>query len=315
MPMGEKLVSVVIATYNGERYLRAQLDSILDQTYRNLEIVVCDDRSKDGTADILQEYAQGAGIKWHRNEERLGPAQNFGRAISLARGDYVAFSDQDDVWKPTKIETSVSAMVELENSGDPDVPILVFTDLTLVDEQLRTIADSYYGHMGRNPRLNTLNRILAGNIVAGCGALANRKLIDLAMPIPREAIMHDSWLALVASTLGKLRYVDVPTVLYRQHANNTVGGVRTLLHQKAGRALSLRFDNAHYRQALIVPRYPQARALLDRHRERITPDKRALMLEFLACERKGFVSKRISILMNGFLRHSRTENIELLIRI
>lgn len=315
MNAGRKLVSVVMATYNGAPFLRQQLDSILGQTYGNLEVIVSDDGSSDGTVDILDEYAAKSTLRWYVNETKRGPRSNFANALTDVLGEYVAFSDQDDVWKPTKIEDCVGALQAVERVHGEDTPILVYTDLELVDADLTPIAPSFYKFLGRNPRLNTLNRMLSGSIVAGCSTLCNLALVRAAMPIPDEAIMHDTWFALVACTLGRLEFLNMPTSLYRQHGGNAVGVEKGALFDKVLHMLTLRFDNRQYRDAFTTPRYAQARALLQRHEPSLSEQTTRLFRAFLECEHQSFLTKRVNILLHGFFRHSKLENLELLLRI
>ena len=135
------------------------------------------------------------------------------------------------------------------------------------------------------------------------------------MPIPNQAIMHDAWFALVACALGRLEFLDIPTSFYRQHQNNVLGAKKGAFGSKLIRMLSLKSSNARYRKSMIAPRYRQAQALLERFDQTLTNENSRLIRAFLACEHQNFLAKRASILVNGFLRHSKMENLELLIRI
>ena len=128
-----KLVSIAMATYNGEKYLRKQLESIYNQTYKNIEFIVCDDRSSDKTVKILQEYQNKYGLKFFINEQNLGFVKNFEKAASLCTGEYIAFADQDDVWLPDKIEILLS---EIGNNS------LICSDAKLIDENNNQVAES-----------------------------------------------------------------------------------------------------------------------------------------------------------------------------
>ncbi len=225
MSGGERL-SVALCTYNGAKYLREQLDSIALQTYPPDELVVCDDRSVDGSVEIAKTFASRApfSVRLYVNEEGLGTIKNFERAIGLCKGDFVALSDQDDVWLPNKLEVTLRAMREAEDRYGVATPILVHTDLQVVDSERRPIAPSFYKYQGfKRLHKNLLAELLIENYVTGCTLMMNRALRDAGLLIPREAKMHDWWLALVAAALGCIVSLPEATVLYRQHTENVVG--------------------------------------------------------------------------------------------
>jgi glycosyltransferase involved in cell wall biosynthesis len=214
IPSGEPpLVSVALATYNGARYLREQLDSIYAQTWRNLEVVATDDASTDGTAAILEEYARGRGLRFEVNPVRLGLVQNFARAISLCRGGFIALSDQDDLWKPAKIERLAAGIGRhtlvycntqeyVDGSGGPRVEAAFEPIFRFVRQH----------GSGRPTRY-----LLAENWVVSHSVMFRRELVEHALPIPPHQPYHDGWLALVASKLGGIVYLDERLQIYRRH--------------------------------------------------------------------------------------------------
>jgi len=137
--------------------------------------------------------------------------------------DYIMFSDQDDIWIDNKIEITLKKMLETEKKHGKNIPILVHTDLKVVDEHLNIIDNSFWNFSKINPELNSLNHLLLSNTVTGCTAMINKNLKTLAIPIDKRAYMHDWWLALIASALGRIEYINFPTILYRQHNANTLG--------------------------------------------------------------------------------------------
>lgn len=202
-----------MATWNGARHLREQLDTLYGQTWHNLEVVVSDDASTDGTAAVLAEYAARRGLRYSVNPGRLGLVQNFARAISLCHGELVALSDQDDLWKPHKIETLVenlgdftliycSPLERLSTSGEMDF-----------DTATPQVAD-FARRRGTGAPTRCL---LAENWVVSHTILFRRELIRHALPIPPHQPFHDAWLALVASALGGIKYLDEHLQIYRQH--------------------------------------------------------------------------------------------------
>lgn len=218
-----------MATYNGSAYLDAQIESLQQQTLKDWLLLIRDDGSTDDTIDILGKHTEhDPRIQLlHDDQGNLGASACFGRLIeeAFARGaNYVACCDQDDVWLPRKLEDAVEAMRTLERSQGTHTPLLVHSDLEVVDEQLQTLSDSFmdFENIPRpdNPPLKVL---LVQNHVVGCTALFNRALLEIALPIPADVRMHDWWLALCARCFGKLGYMPDAPIRYRQHTANTLG--------------------------------------------------------------------------------------------
>jgi glycosyltransferase involved in cell wall biosynthesis len=236
-------VEVLLATWNGERYLSMQLQSLLAQTTQGFVIVVSDDCSSDETLTILETFASAhPGLMQILPPvgRRLGACANFARLLAQAKSEYIFFCDQDDIWLPDKVEVSLKRMRSVECQSASNTPILVHTDLVVVDEVLRQLQGSYFRFTGLDPRSNSLGALLLGNASAGCTQVANRALYELARPIPSTALMHDHWLALIAVGLERLEFVAVPTVLYRQHSGNFLGafkGGSTAFYKRLQRAL------------------------------------------------------------------------------
>lgn len=206
-------VSVAIATYNGERYIKEQLDSILAQTHSVDEIIIVDDCSSDETWNILVQYAtNNSKIIIFRNETNLGGTKSFEKAICACRGDYIALADQDDVWLSEKIATLI------EQIGDN---WLIHSDAFVVDASLNVLHQSY---SGLKPNLNgDFVKYLIMNDVTGCTVLFSRQLVEKCFPIPDGYYVHDHYLALMASFFNKITYCDKPLIFYRQHSANQIG--------------------------------------------------------------------------------------------
>ena len=219
-------ISIALATYNGERYLKEQLESFLRQKLLPYEIVACDDASTDSTVKILEDFARTAPfpIRIYRSEHNLGLIQNFSKAASLCTGDYVAFSDQDDIWLPDRLDASFHRMKEAEREYGSDIPLLVYSDLGLIDSEGRCLGPSFMRHEKMcHPDHDPLRRILARNIVAGSTSLCNKVLMQVSLPFPEIITNHDGWFALVAASIGKIIFIPEALVLYRQHESNAVG--------------------------------------------------------------------------------------------
>lgn len=228
-------IAVLLSTYNGEKFLGEQLDSLLAQSYKNFILVVRDDGSYDRTVSILESYAGDHSeqiLLLPRDGENKGASGGFAFLVDYVlknkeslglQSAYMLFCDQDDTWYPQKIEKLLAAMLAAEADSEPAIPILVHSDLEVVSEQNTVIAKSLIKYQGLEIERNSFPNLAISNLVTGCTALINEPLAEKALPIPENAIMHDWWLALVATAFGKLVYLDIPLVHYRQHGNNTIG--------------------------------------------------------------------------------------------
>ena len=206
-----KLVSVAIATYNGEKFIAEQIESILAQSHKDIELVVQDDQSTDRTVEIVKSFAQQADIRIEVNRQRLGFVRNFERAVGRARGDYIALCDQDDVWRADKIETL------LREIGDAD---LIHGNCQLIDAHGNVLAPLWK----RQERVRkTARELLFYNDVTGCTALFKRSLLKHSLPFPEGVAYHDWWFAICAATQHGLKYYDEPLISYRQHGGQDTG--------------------------------------------------------------------------------------------
>ena len=210
-------ISIAMATYNGEVFLRKQLDSIFNQSLKPTEVIVCDDNSTDKTAQILEEYKIRYGLQYHINSERLGYIKNFEKAMSLCNGDYIALSDQDDIWTPNKLEVLVSL---IENHS------LISSDASLINAEDEIIQPSFakYSKLKINLNEDVLHYIF-NPFVTGCTTLFKRGLFLKSCPLPAH-IPHDFWLALNAKQTEGLVYTSEKLIMYRQHTSNTLGATK-----------------------------------------------------------------------------------------
>ncbi len=218
-------IEVVLPTYNGAAYLEAQLDSIHAQTLRPERVLLRDDGSSDGTQALIsqQQRRYGDWLKVLPADGNLGCSGNVNRLLHATTAPYVALADQDDLWLPHKLKHALALMQQLEASRGSTTPLLVHGDLELVDPGGEPLGCRYLQRQRLDPlRIDPVDLALT-NVVTGCTALLNRALLKKALPIPPEALMHDWWLALVASAFGQIDIVEQPGVLYRQHGANLLG--------------------------------------------------------------------------------------------
>lgn len=267
-------VSVALCTYNGAAYLGEQLESIRLQARQPGELVIYDDGSSDRTAEIIRDFAKRAlfPVRFLVNQHRLGVIKNFERAISEAKGEYVALCDQDDVWHPDKLASEMTLMEATEREVGSNVPVLVHSDLRVVSATRELIHDSLFAYQKLAPtQVEPINRLLVQNFVTGCTVIVNRALVNVALPISPQAVMHDWWLALCAAVYGEIRTLRRATVDYRQHTANQVGAAAYWRHAvqrlwenvvadraKATKSFSSMF-RAKVEQALALESHVQAR--------------------------------------------------------
>lgn len=214
-------VDILLATYNGEEYIREQLDSILNQTHKEFRLLISDDGSTDETRNILNEYkAKDDRIEIFMQEKNLGVVKNFEFLLKKVDAKYYMFSDQDDIWKKEKIEKSLE---KIKEGFD-----LVYSDLEVVDENLNVTYKSYWKLKGiykKIKKYNNFQSLYLNNFITGCTIISKKELIDSFMPLPNTSkfVLHDYWISLVISQNGKIAYIEEPLIKYRQHKNNKVG--------------------------------------------------------------------------------------------
>jgi glycosyltransferase involved in cell wall biosynthesis len=220
---------VALCTFDGARFLAAQLESLAAQARLPDELVVCDDRSGDGTVAILEAFAGRAPfpVRIEVNQATLGSTGNFERAIGLCTGDLVSTCDQDDVWMPGKIARTLAAFDEDPRRG------LVFTDAELVDENLSPLGRRLWDSAGFAPGLRRLVRgdrafeaLLRQWIVTGATMTFRAALRPLVLPIPRTWV-HDAWIALLVAAVAPIGLVEEPLVCYRRHGAQQIGTAPT----------------------------------------------------------------------------------------
>jgi len=303
-----KKVAILLSTYNGEKYLKNQLDSLMTQSYKDFEIIARDDGSSDDTVEILKSFS----IKLLKSEQNLGAKGSFGELLKYAvqNGDseYFMFCDQDDVWKEDKIEKTLAKMQDMENTYS-DMPLLVHTDLEVVDEKLNTINSSFYAFQKINPFEDNLNKFLVQNSITGCTIMINRELAQKCLPIPSKAIIHDWWIGLVDSKFGKIGYLNSPTIQYRQHNNNTVGAKGFSIHVIVKKIYMLFTSD-------IVKQYQsQAQAFLEQYQSELDIETIKMLEDFTTLEQKSWWQKRAVLLKYKLLKQGFIRNCGLFLKI
>lgn len=304
MEVNESTVAICMATYNGERYLGQQIDSILRQSYENWVLFIRDDGSKDRTTKIIERYAA-------EHPDRIvavtdpslsggGSKQNFAAVLSwVSRYKdfcYFMFADQDDVWLDTKIEKSLQLLIQ--NESLQEIPLLVHTDLKVVDQDLNVLGDSFFAYRALNPDMKDLRHLLIQNNATGCTMLWNKALNDL-LNIEDDAVaMHDWWIALTACCFGKILCLKEPTMLYRQHGNNVVGATRV---NSVGFVLD-RISKLKYVKKTLRMATEQAESFLKQYESVLSEQDRSILKLFSQLYAHNKLIRMITVCRGSFLK-------------
>ena len=202
------LISIALCTYNGEKYIKQQLESLISQSYKPFEIIITDDLSTDNTLKILEEYAaKYPFIKIYKNEKNLGFVKNFEKAIKLCDGEYIALSDQDDIWMPEKLSTLISQVADND---------LIYHDSVFIDENGQPILSKKMSdHYNKYDGTSNIP-FLISNCVAGHAMLFKKSLLPSFLPF-EDGFYHDWWITFVAISTGKIKSIPDVLVKYRQH--------------------------------------------------------------------------------------------------
>lgn len=297
-------IAIMLATFNGASYIEEQIESILAQSNHDWMLYIRDDGSVDGTVEIIERYAR-------LHEDKIKFITNDGLVCGSSKSNFAAihrwvtqncpsryymFSDQDDFWLPNKIELTLSKMSECES--DYAGPILVHTDLEVVDRDLKTIGDSFIKYRALNPSVTDLSHLLIQNNVTGCTMCWNDQLnsyLDLSNP---AVAMHDWWITLAAAAFGKIEFVPASTIKYRQHGNNVVGATRV---NTLGFILKRLAGSAHVRETLNLA-FDQAEAFKNLYKKELSLSQHNLLQSFINIRYHRKISRILSAYSNGFLK-------------
>lgn len=304
MVIDNNTIAICMATYNGEAYLAEQIDSILRQTYQNWLLFIRDDGSQDGTTEIIQRYEQQYHdrIVWIEDPSLAGGSskKNFASILSWVKRNYdfpyFMFADQDDVWLETKIEKSIQLLQEYETVSK--IPLLVHTDLKVVDQDLIVLGESFFQYRALNPNVKDLRHLLIQNNVTGCTMLWNKALNEL-LNIEDDAVaMHDWWIALTACCFGKILCLKEPTILYRQHGSNVVGATRV---NTLGFILKRLSGSNHVRKTLLMA-VEQAAAFRNCYAEQLNSENHRVLRTFSELYTHNKIVRIFTVCREPFLK-------------
>ena len=238
------MIEILLATYNGERFLPEQIESITSQSFKDYYILASDDNSSDCTFEILRSYESVLGEKIKVVQSNTHSAkENFYNLLDMADAEYIALCDQDDFWESDKLEKSLKAIQRLEKRYGKETPILVHSDLEIVDENLNSQNKKMSELTGINEAIKyakeeskylytistkeSFSRYLVENNITGNTVIINKALLDIYKR-PKVSFMHDWWLGIIAFTFGKVGYLNECLVKYRQHGSNELGAKNPL---------------------------------------------------------------------------------------
>lgn len=296
------MVDILLASYNGEKYIAEQIESIISQSFSDWNLIIQDDCSADKTIEIVRVYAKKYPYKIsvHINEKPSGSAKaNFFSMLRRVKNDYVMFCDQDDVWNKDKIEITFKKMREAENENNR-IPVLVHSDLKVADCNLKTLHKSFVKYQGLNPNYNTINKLVVQNNVTGCTVMINKFLVDLLTAETEGALMHDWWLALVAGSFGKIAFCPEQLVLYRQHGNNQLGAVN---NRSAKGVLHIITKSAETKKR-VMSTYIQAEQFYKLYKDKLCGDINEILKIYISMHKKSKLKRIYYLLKYRFLKQN-----------
>lgn len=311
--MHEK-VDILLATYNGEKYLDQQLESIFEQDYHDFRIIIRDDGSTDQTLNILSKwkglYPQKIELV-EDNLKNLGPTQNFNRLMEISDAPYICFSDQDDKWLHNKLSKQMERILALEKEN-PGTGIMVFSDLILCDEQLNIISPSLIEKDRLDAKAIEANRLLMQNVPYGCATIINRKLLKMATPIDSRALLHDHWLAIISSLTGKINYLDEALIYHRVHTSNA-SRAESEHKKQASQSIQSKINNQNFHNYLFK-QVEQAQAVLENLGALLDDEQTAMLTDFIALKDSKGIRRKWLIIKNRFFKNTFYNTFKLIIR-
>lgn len=292
------MIDVLLATFDGEKYLPDLLASLERQTHPDWQLIVRDDESTDGTPSLIEDWAarQGDRVRiLHDGRSRLGTCANFGAVLEASDAPYFMFCDQDDVWLPDKMTELLRSIRQAEEQRGTETPTLAHSDLIIVDEDLHELHRSSwrYQRLFKASSRHRRERMILHNPIAGCATIGNAALRQAALPIPNEAYMHDWWVVLVAANLGNIVENPVPTMLYRQHGSNTIGAKSWNLSDVASRFVRNPAAAAERTRLVIEKTQRQAAAFAEIFMDRLDPETAELFSGYARLRDVSYWKRRL----------------------
>lgn len=300
---GNRMIDILLATYNGEKYLREQIDSLFAQDYQDFRVLARDDGSSDNTQEILNGYADKYAGRFIvlDNKVPTGSAKdNFFCLLEHAQADYIMFCDQDDIWLPDKISLTMHALQGAQDDLG-NGPMLAHSDLVVVDDQGNVLHPSLFALQKLDPERLYFHQLLPQNNITGCTMLFNRALANLIRS-SADALMHDWWIGLAAAAFGHI-IVAPNRIHYRQHSANEVGAKDV----KSASYFKQKLANTGGIRQSILDTYKQAGAFLDVYGDILNEEQKELIETFMSLGQRGKLErarllKKYGLYKSGFYR-------------
>ncbi len=310
------MIYIIMCTFNGERYIKEQLQSIVDNIMEDWKLFISDDQSADCTMKIAGEFQEKHPDKIfiYYNSSKKGAIGNFLNKIYetgllMAEDDYIMLCDQDDIWNPDKIEKTMKGMKELIKTYGNNRPLLVCTDVCVADDDMNVINESFRRMNHYSIKNLDFPHLMMENKVQGCTVMINRSLALMLKKMPKRATMHDGWLGLIAAAFGKVKYIDEPTMKYRQHDNNVQGSVAYKDDVKN------KFSNLKEQRQIVMNTTGQIAEFIDIYAELLSPEVRRQAEAFATLPQQNFFVRRYNIFKYHMWKSGALRNIGLLLLI
>lgn len=310
------MVNIIMCTYNGGKYIKEQLQSIVDSTVNDWKLFVFDDQSIDNTLEIIDQFEKKYPNKIivTINSIKKGAIVNFLSGIydiglKMKDTDFIMLCDQDDIWNPNKIQKTKKGMNELISVYGNNMPLLVCTDVTVVDDRMNTINDSFRRMNHYSIKNLDFSHLIMENKVQGCTTMINKSLAVMLERIPAKVIMHDAWMAFIASAFGKIKYIDEPTMKYRQHESNVQGSLEYKDDVKS------KFTNLGGQRQIVMNTTGQIAEFVEIYEQKLPKSILAAAKAFATLQEQNFFVRRYHIIKYHMWKSGILRNIGLLVLI
>ncbi|REG91491.1 glycosyltransferase family 2 protein [Algoriphagus antarcticus] len=225
-----EIIEILLPTFNGSSYLEVQLESIFEQTNQDWKLLIRDDGSTDETVSIIEKWQFNYPEKINiilDGQNRLGASGSFSKLMEYSSASYVMLCDQDDFWLPLKVEKSLNRLLKAETEFGKQTPIMICSDLEVVDEHLNPISRSFWKDRKDDPSiLDDFEKLIAHSVVTGNTIMLNRAGINVSAPIKTNFFLHDQWISINVARYGKVIFINEPLLKYRQHTSNVLGSFK-----------------------------------------------------------------------------------------
>ena len=283
-------ISIAMATYNGAKFLEAQLDSIATQTRMPMELVICDDASTDETINIIKAHILAPIIKLVTNPKNLGVVASFKIAASLCHSkNYIAFCDQDDIWHNNKLEENFNAIVNFSNEK---IPVLVYSDAVFIDASKKIINKSFMNETGIDKYQHVYQTALFGSIILGCSIMINPILRNYLSAMPDQLnFNHDAWMSLIGFSFGVCHFIQDPLLDYRKHDQNST--ISNFEKKSSVNRLNIQLNAIFSEKQYLINEIELAKNILEKYESEFTSTKIRQIKKFITLEHRPYLYKKL----------------------